>query len=318
MVEKDLKVVHLGKKSLEPILDWSELIEWLKDGHKYPLAQIKDHILAQGQNRLLNRLAWIEGMGSAVKTCTVYPDNVSLGKATTNGMMTLFEDETGEPEATIDFHLVTKWKTAADSLLAASLLVGDNPRNYLIIGAGAVARSLVEAYTSIFQDLKITIWNRTKSRAMALTREYEDICDINYTEDLPNTVAKADIISCATLAHDPVLKGDWVSPATHIDLIGAFSSEMREADDKVLEIGNIYVDNRNTTIGHIGELVLPMAKGIISEHDIVADFYDISSGGFARGASGSISVFKNGGGAHLDLMTGKYFYRKWQQSQGGV
>ena len=308
-------VVQLERKSLEPILDWLELIDCLKEGHQHPIPQIKDHILTQEPNRLLNRLAWVEGLGSAVKTCTVYPENANQNIATINGMMTLFADETGEPEAIIDFHLVTKWKTAADSLLATSLLAPSHPKKYLIIGAGTVARSLVEAYKRLFPDLEITVWNRTRSRALDLIREYHDHCDITYADDLPKAAEKADIISCATMSHEPVIRGDWISPNTHIDLIGAFTPEMREADDKILQIGEIFVDYRKTTIGHIGEFTIPMSKGIIDEEDISADFYDIKSGRFARPTEASVTVFKNGGGAHLDLMTGRYIYRKWQQYQ---
>ncbi len=308
-------VVHLEGKSLEPLLDWLELIDCLKEGHLHPTPQIKDHILAQGLNRLLNRLAWVEGLGSAVKTCTVYPENSNRNIATINGMMTLFADETGEPEAIIDFHLVTKWKTAADSLLATSLLAPSHPKKYLIIGAGTVAKSLVEAYKRLFPNLEISVWNRTRSRALDLIKVYQDYCDITCVDNLPKAAEAADMISCATMSHDPVLSGDWISPNTHIDLIGAFTPEMREADDKIFQIGELFVDYRATTIGHIGELIIPMTKGILGEEDVSADFYDIKSGRFARAKEDSVTVFKNGGGAHLDLITGRYFYQKWQQHQ---
>lgn len=308
-------VVHLENKSVEPLLDWLELVDDLTKGHQYPTPQIKDHIITQGPNRLLNRLAWIEGLGSAVKTCTVYPGNSVHDIATINGMMTLFADETGVPEATIDFHLVTKWKTAADSLLATSLLAPSDSKTYLIVGAGTVARSLVEAYKKLLPDLKITIWNRNRSRAMDLIRDYQDHGDITYADDLPKAAEMADIISCATMSQEPVLNGDWISPKTHIDLIGAFTPEMREADDKILQNSDIFVDYRKTTIGHIGELTIPMAKGIIGEDDIIGDFYDIKSGGFGRQKDDSVTVFKNGGGAHLDLLTGIYIFQKWQQYQ---
>ncbi|MYJ86572.1 MAG: ornithine cyclodeaminase [Rhodobacteraceae bacterium] len=308
-------VVHIEGKSVETVLNWLELTDCLQEGHLYPQPQLEDNLLVQGSNRLLNRLAWIEGLGSAVKTCTIYPDNAKSEIPTINGMMTIFSNDNGKPEAIIDFHLVTKWKTAADSLLAASLLAPPSPQKYLIIGAGTVARSLVEAYLNCFPELEIMVWNRTRSRAMELIKDYQDSCVINHTEDLPKAVEMSDIISCATMSQEPVLKGDWISPRTHIDLIGAFTPEMREADDKILRNGDLFVDYRRTTVGHIGELTIPMSNGILSEDDVVADFYDIQAGGFARKSEESVTVFKNGGGAHLDLMTGKYIYQKWQQSQ---
>lgn len=308
-------VVHIEGKSVETALNWLELTDCLQEGHLYSQPLLEDNLLVQGSNRLLNRLAWIEGLGSAVKTCTIYPDNAKFEIPTINGMMTIFSNDSGKPEAIIDFHLVTKWKTAADSLLAASLLAPHNPQKYLIIGAGTVARSLVEAYLSRFPELEIMVWNRTRSRAMELIRDYQDFCVINHAEDLPKAAEMSDIISCATMSQEPVLKGDWISPRTHIDLIGAFTPEMREADDKILRIGDLFVDYRRTTIGHIGELTIPMANGILSENEVVADFYDIQAGRFAKKSEESVTVFKNGGGAHLDLMTGKYIYQKWQQSQ---
>lgn len=308
-------VVHIEGKSVETVLKWPELTVCLQEGHLYPQPQLEDNLLVQGSNRLLNRLAWIEGLGSTVKTCTIYPDNAKNEIPTINGMMTIFSDDSGIPEAIIDFHLVTKWKTAADSLLAASLLAPHNPQKYLIIGAGTVARSLVEAYLTRFPELEIMVWNRTRSRAMELIKDYQDFCVINHAKDLPKAAEMSDIISCATMSQEPVLRGDWISPRTHIDLIGAFTPEMREADDKILQIGDLFVDYRRTTVGHIGELTIPMANGILSESDVVADFYDIQAGRFARKSEESVTVFKNGGGAHLDLMTGKYIYRKWQQSQ---
>ncbi|MCY3675886.1 MAG: ornithine cyclodeaminase [Paracoccaceae bacterium] len=308
-------VVHIEGKSVETVLNWLELTDCLQEGHLYPQPQLEDNLLVQGSNRLLNRLAWIEGLGSAVKTCTIYPDNAKSEIPTINGMMTIFSNDNGKPEAIIDFHLVTKWKTAADSLLAASLLAPPSPQKYLIIGAGTVARSLVEAYLTRFPELEIMVWNRTRSRAMELIEDYQDFCVINHAENLPKAVEMADIISCATMSQEPVLRGDWISPRTHIDLIGAFTPEMREADDKILRNGDLFVDYRRTTVGHIGELTIPMANGILSEDDVVADFYDIQAGGFARKSEESVTVFKNGGGAHLDLMTGKYIYQKWQQSQ---
>lgn len=308
-------VVNIEGKSVEAVLDWLELIDCLREGHLYPQPQLEDNLLVQGPNRMLNRLAWIEGLGSAVKTCTIYPDNAENEIPAINGMMTIFSNDNGTPEAIIDFHLVTKWKTAADSLLATSLLAPHNPRKYLVIGAGTVARSLIEAYMTLFPELEIMVWNRTRSRVMELVDDYQDICVINNVEDLPKAAGMSDIISCATMSQDPVLRGDWISPSTHIDLVGAFTPEMREADDKILRIGDLFVDYRRTTVDHIGELTIPMANGILSEDDVIADFYDIKSGGFARKSDEGVTVFKNGGGAHLDLMTGRYIYQKWQQSQ---
>ena len=107
----------------------------------------------------------------------------------------------------------------------------------------------------------------------------------------------------------PILKGDWLQPGQHIDLIGAYRPDMREADDTALTRSRVFVDSFNTTIGHIGEIEDPISRGVISRDDLVADYYDLPR--FVRSPN-DITVFKNGGGAHLDLMTARYILDRWQ------
>ncbi len=116
----------------------------------------------------------------------------------------------------------------------------------------------------------------------------------------------ADLIATTTMATHPVLQGDWLQPGTHLDLIGAYRPDMREVDDEALKRARIFVDSRSTTIGHIGEIQIPLDSGVISKTDIVADFYDLSSGDYMRRSRDEITIAKNGGGAHLDLMTARY------------
>jgi ornithine cyclodeaminase len=177
----------------------------------------------------------------------------------------------------------------------------------LIVGAGTVARSLREAYGALFPSARFLIWNRTRSRAEAVAAEYRAT---EVADDLPAAVGEADVVSCATMSSEPVIRGEWLRPGQHVDLIGAYRPDMREADDEVLRRSRIFVDSRDTTIGHIGELKIPLAGGVISESDVVADYYDLDA--FSR-APEDITVFKNGGGAHLDLMTCDYILRSWRR-----
>jgi ornithine cyclodeaminase/alanine dehydrogenase-like protein (mu-crystallin family) len=128
--------------------------------------------------------------------------------------------------------------------------------------------------------------------------------------DLARAVGQADIVSCATMSTDPVLQGAWLSPGTHVDLIGAYRPDMREADDTALTRARVFVDSRDTTVGHIGEIRDPIARGVFSEADIVADYYDLSA--FVRQSDEEITLFKNGGGAHLDLMVSRYILDQWR------
>ncbi|WP_127901394.1 ornithine cyclodeaminase family protein [Solirhodobacter olei] len=288
---------------IEPRLDWAKLTEALEAGHRMPRAAIGDTLLHQGKNTILSRSAWIAGMGALVKTATIYPGNPGNGLPSINGSVCLFRDETGVLEALVDFGLVTKWKTAGDSLLSAKRLARPDSRVILLVGAGAVARSMVEAYGSAFPGAQFIVWNRSAEGASRFAAE---VPYVTISHDLPGAVAAADIICTATMSKEPLIKGEWLSPGTHLDLIGAYTPEMREVDDTALKKARIFVDSRDTTLHDIGELKSPLSRGVIAPQDVLADFYDLETGAYARRSASEITIAKNGGGAHLDLMTARY------------
>ena len=115
------------------------------------------------------------------------------------------------------------------------------------------------------------------------------------------------------MSRSPVLQGDWVGPGTHVDLIGAFTPEMREADDALLRKAEIFVDSRETTLHDIGELKIPLEAGVIAESDVRGDLYDLCGGAPGRSGGGAVTLYKNGGGAHLDLMTTTLIYEAFRE-----
>jgi ornithine cyclodeaminase len=132
-------------------------------------------------------------------------------------------------------------------------------------------------------------------------------------EDLETAVRAADIVTSATMSTEPLLRGEWFRPGQHIDLIGAYRPDMREADDAALSRSRVFVDSYDTTLGHIGELKIPLENGVIRREDVLADYY--SPEAFGRRSEDEITLFKNGGGAHLDLMTSRYILDAWSAAQ---
>ena len=126
-------------------------------------------------------------------------------------------------------------------------------------------------------------------------------------------MGRADIVTSATMSTEPLLQGAWFRPGQHIDLIGAYRPDMREADDAALQRARVFVDSFDTTVGHIGEIKLPLETGAITRDHLVADYYDLAA--FKRRSDDEITLFKNGGGAHLDLMTGSHNLDCWRQHQ---
>lgn len=294
----------------EANLDWLALTDALAAGHQLPKAEISDGFLYRGEDTLLQRQAWIDGLGIGVKSATVFPGNSKLGKPMIHGAMSLFDNLTGELSAMVDFHLVTKWKTAGDSLLAARRLARPDSETILILGAGAVARSLREAYGALFPDARFVIWNRTKSKAQDLAADFDRT---EVADDLEQAVKSADVITSALMLYEPLIKGAWLQPGQHVDLIGAYRADMREADDEALQRSSVYVDSFDTTIEHIGELKIPLASGAIKQDHVRADYYQLDT--FKRQSNEEITLFKNGGGAHLDLMTSSFILERWKRSK---
>lgn len=304
-----MSVAMIGPEA-ETAMSWAGLLAAFEAGHRLAKPEIADLFLYRGADTMLDRAAWITGLGSLVKVATVVPGNRDKGLPSIHGIVNLFDDQTGTLEALIDFHLVTKWKTAGDSLLAASKLARKDARNFLLVGAGVVARSMVDAYSSLFPEARFTVWNRSPAAAAQMAAE---IPGLQVADDLERAVKSADVICTATMAQEPVLKGEWLQPGQHLDLIGAYNPRMREVDDTAMRRASVFVDSRATTIHHIGELMEPLASGAITEADIRADFYDIAAGLYRRDSDDQITLAKNGGGAHLDLMTAAYILDAWRK-----
>ncbi len=294
----------IGPADLDGKLTWSLATAALERGHQLPRASIEDALVSVGRGDLLSRAAAIEGLGFGVKSVTVLPDNpkASPPLPTVQGVFLYFGADDGALTAMIDGALLTKWKTAADSVLAAKWLAKKNPKRLLVVGAGAMAAPLIEAYTDQFPTLDhVEIWARRPDMATQVARQISSGI-VRPAEDLEQAAGRADIIATITASATPVLSGDWISPGAHVDLIGAHRPDRREADNGLITKGRLFVDARETTVEHIGELCLPIADGVLSPEDIEGDLYDFLTGSGINRSSDDITVFKNGGGAHLDLM----------------
>ena len=309
-----LSIPYVSSCAVAGRLSWRELADWLVTGHRASRAQIGDVLLGEGGNHLLTRAAWIDDYAIGVKAASIFPGNHARNPElpSVHAVVTLFDAATGVPTAIVDGTLVTRWKTAGDSVLGARYLARPDSQRLLIIGAGTVADSVIDAYREIFPGLKqIEVWNRTHQRALALAkRQSTSTLPVVATHDIASAARHADIIVCATMTSKPVLLGDWVRPGTHVDLIGAYTPTMREVDDTLIKKSRLFVDARETAVHDIGELAIPLRDGLIAEDDILADLYDLGAGAAARQTPDDITLYKNGGGAHLDVMTARYILSK--------
>ena len=264
----------LNYDQAKEILNWHEAIEALRLGHQKPKATLHDSLMGPKNGMLLNRMARIEGVGYGIKAESVFNRNASIGLPNTHGVVVVYSSENGSLRGLIDSHIITDLKTAADSVLGATLLARPDSKHLVIIGAGRVAHNLAHAYSALFPKLKkISIWSRRLNQSQALVKRLDGLSvPVVAVSDLQLALSTADIISSATMAQQPILKANWIRSGTHIDLIGAFTPEMREADDQLIAASQLYVDNLETT-WNIGEIVIPIANGKISRDHIRGDLY---------------------------------------------
>ena len=296
--------------------DYSSLIAALEQYHREDPGIMEDLLLSRPSvsgrdTHFFIRAAWQQDRDMGAKLVTGFPDNPDSPNAlpATQAVYVLFDGANGEPVAAIDGTALTLRKTAADSALGSRYLSREDAATMLMVGAGALAPHLITAHRAIRPSIRqLMVWNRTRSRAQALVDALsnEDL-RIEVVDDLEPAARRADLISCATMAREPLIQGKWLKPGAHLDLVGGFTPEMRETDDEALRRGSIFVDSRLTTLDTVGDLVIPIATGAVTESDVLADLYDLVGGRHpGRGRPQEITLFKNGGGGHLDLMTARF------------
>ena len=254
-----------------------------------------------GENMLLVMPAWRPGGCIGVKLVTVFPGNSALGHPSVHGTYSLFDGTTGIPLASLDGTELTRRRTAAASALAARYLARTDASRLLMVGTGALAVHVIESHCRVRPIRSVKIWGRRVDRAAALVGELSGRgYDVEATEDLEAGVRWADIVSCATLAATPLVEGRWLRPGQHIDLIGAFTPTMREADDAALSCSSIYLDT-HSALTESGELVQGLAAGAITADCVLGTLSDLVRGRGGRRSEDEITLFKSVGCAIEDL-----------------
>jgi ornithine cyclodeaminase len=299
-------------------LDWERLAEALAAafaaGAQVPLRHA--HPLGETDTLLLMP-AWRDaGDGAAgglgVKIVTVMPGNAARGAATVNALYLLLDRASGEPRAVIDGEALTLRRTAAASALAARHLARADSANLLVIGTGKLAPYLARAHYALRPQLaRVRVWGRRADAAQTLAQLLrDDGLPAEAAADLETAVRDAHIVSCATTATAPIVHGAWLAPGTHLDLVGGFTRAMREADDAAVARARIFVDTYAGALAEAGDLVSPLARGVIARTQIEAELAELVRGEKpGRRGDGEITLFKSVGTALEDLAAAELVVR---------
>ena len=298
------------------LLDFPGLIEALRRGHLESPAETHSHLMQDTATgtAFLALPAWQHGKAMGIKVVTVFPDNPSLSQDTpaVQAVFLLFNAKDGRPMACIDGTALTYRKTAADSGLGSQFLAREDAETLLMVGTGGLAPYVIAAHRAARPSIRrVLIWNRTPAKAGQLAAATPGAEAIT---DLEAAAHEADIISCATNATSPLILGEWLRPGTHLDLIGSYTPDMREADETAITRARVWGDTAAKICERSGEIVAALASGALRRGDIIGDLYCLAQQQCpGRQSLDEITLFKNAGGGHLDLMTAQFLLERLEQ-----
>lgn len=302
----------ISNAEVERVLDYPSLIERLRAAMRQPGAAPLRHRHRIGDGVLLVKPAWRPGGPIAVKIVNVFPRNAACGLPSVLGAVLLFDGATGAPLAAIDGQALTVRRTAAASALAADYLARTDAARLVVVGAGALAPALARAHAAVRPIRDVAVWGRSPGKAAALARGLTgEGLAARPVRDLSDAVRRADIVSCATRAKDPLIEGRWLEPGVHLDLVGGFAPDMREADEDAIRCARLYVDTREGAFAEAGELVQAFASGAIEPGDVAGELSELCAGAVAgRVDDREITLFKSVGAALEDLVAAELAYER--------
>ena len=315
------KISQIDNEFIENNNVFSELIQELKLGfsinktiipmrhhHDFPNPDVN------ADSTLLLMPAWNPSKDAGVKIVTVSPKNGQFNLPSIQGAYIYFDAKKGTIKAILEAKSLTVKRTAAASALAASYLSRKDSNSMLMIGTGALSTNLIKAYASIRPIKKVFVWGRNFEKAQAISTALKnESFSIQPIKTIEEKISEVDIVSCATLSKTPLVLGKYLKAGQHIDLVGAYKKDMREADDETITQASVFVDTFQGGLKESGDIVIPIKNGILKEDAIKADLFQLCSNKHnGRSSKKEITVFKSVGHALEDLVAAGYFYNKFK------
>lgn len=309
-------MLTISNHDIEQSLDYAELIAKLREifsgDFNMPLRHHHFYGLPGGiQNTLILMPSWTnEYMG--IKQVVVAPDNAKQELPSIHAQYTLMNAVTGVPLALMNAALLTSVRTACASALAAGYLAKKDASVLLVVGTGKVAYHMVAAHKSVRNYKRVLVWGRNETRAAAMQHKLQQSGhDVELVTDLEAAVRGADVISCATMSEQPVIKGAWLKAGQHLDLVGSYKPSTREVDDDAVTGSVLFVDSRVGALHESGELAIPIKNNLITPEAVKADLVELCKGIHpGRTTNEEITLYKSVGLAIEDLAAALLVYKR--------
>ena len=315
-------IIQIDNIFIEEKTVFKELVEALKKNfsenklivpkrhhHDFPNPKINN------DSTLLLMPAWNPSETAGVKIITVSPENSQFDLPSIQGTYIYLDATKGTIKAIIEAKSLTAKRTAAASALASSYLSRKDASSLLMIGTGALSINLIKAHASVRKLKKVFVWGRNYNKALAICKQLEnEDFTITPIKTIEEKIGDVDIISSATLSKTPLILGKHLRKGQHVDLVGAYKKDMREADDETISKSNIYVDTYDG-LNESGDIAIPLKTGVLREEEIKANLFELTSGKKGgRMDTDELTVFKSVGHALEDLAAANYYFEKYISS----
>ncbi|MDI9310595.1 MAG: ornithine cyclodeaminase family protein [Limnohabitans sp.] len=308
----------ISESFIEKNTHFISLIEILKKGfdnqdNQTPMRHHHDFYNPQEQNdsTLLLMPSFNIGKDLGVKIVTVSPNNSKYDLPTIQGNYIYLDAPTGSIKAIMDAKSLTVKRTACTSALASIYLSRPDADSLLMIGTGALSTNLIKAHTAVRPIKKVYVWGRDYEKASNVCKKFMDTeFECIPVKTIEEKIKEVAIISSATLSPIPLILGKHLQPGQHIDLVGAYKKDTREADNETILKSSVFLDTYQGGLKESGDIVIPLKEGILKEEDIKADLFELCQNKKpGRTTETEITFFKSVGHALEDLAAASYYYQ---------
>ncbi len=238
------------------------------------------------------------------KVLSVFPKNFEIGRPSHQGVVLLFDPVSGKLACIAEAREITAIRTAAASAVASDALARPEARHLAILGYGEQARTHLEAISKVRRLETVTVWGRSSERAKSFAdRALAELgVDVRVAPSAQDAVSEADIICTVTAAPEPVLKGAWVAPGAHVNLVGSSFAGPAEADSDLVVRSRFIADYREGVLKQGAEFLHAKAAGLVDDDHVVAEIGEVLGGQVPGRQSGDeVTVYKSIGHIVQDL-----------------
>lgn len=314
------ETVYINANFIEQHTNYPELITALQEAfaEKSTLVPMRHHhdfpnAAANTDSTLLLMPAWNSSSNAGVKVVTVSPENAQFNLPSIQGIYIYLDVATGGLKAIMEAKSLTAKRTAVASALASSFLSRKDSDSLLMIGTGALSKNLIQAHASVRPIKQVYVWGRNYKKAQNICKELQnESFQIHAIQNIEEKVSEVAIVSCATLSETPLVLGKHLCKGQHIDLVGAYKVNMREADDETIQKSSVYIDTFEGGLKESGDIVIPLQSGILNTTDIKADLFGLcTENTYKRISDQEITLFKSVGHAMEDLAAANYYFKQY-------